>query len=247
MGGVVKVIIRKEDGTVQSMTRWTNNLSWLIHTPDCFIGTDNDSFRRYMKTHDDMQADYEAHKHDGKFKFVTTVSYFFNGWDSIAPEDYGIVVMDYKTKTLISSQGYTGPSAFMFSEAVNTNRGIIYVPDFSVGTYNEDELKTHLAKGDILSLKCRFIKGEDEKILSMLGVSTIDDFTQKLTIFLESLQWAKTAKISDLKPISISFNRHGFESFFYENVFQVKDKMQELGFIIPDKDIPKWMIYDEES
>lgn len=108
MGGVVKVIIRKEDGTVQSMTRWTNNLSWLTHTPDCFIGTDNDSFRRYMKTHDDMQADYEAHKHDGKFKFVTTVSYFFNGWDSIAPEDYGIVVMDYKTKTLISSQGYTG-------------------------------------------------------------------------------------------------------------------------------------------
>lgn len=123
----------------------------------------------------------------------------------------------------------------MFSEAVNTSRGIIYVPDFSVGTYNEEELKIHLAKGDILSLKCRFIKGEDEQTLSMLGVSTIDDFTQKLTIFLESLQWAKTAKISDLKPISISFNRHGFESFFTKMYSKLKIKCKNLDLSFPIK------------
>lgn len=249
MGGSVKVIIRKEDGTINAMTRWTNSLSWLLHTPDCFISTENDAFNRYMRSFNDMKADYDKHKHDGQFELNMTDVYFYEGCDTLAPVEYGIVVMDYKTKTLISSQGYTGPKAYMFTRKIITDdKQVVYLPDCSFGTYDEDELKYHLSKGDILSFNYRLSRKQNETTVSLLGVTTIEQFSNKINAFFQSLtQEFDLDEEFDGGMLELTFNRHGFNVFFYDDVLEAKAKMEEIGFVIPEKDLEQWNPEDDEE
>lgn len=242
MGGSVKVIVRKEDGTINAMTRWTNSLSWLIHRSDSFISTENDAFNRYMQSFNDMKADYDKNKHNGKFELNMTDVYFHDGCDSLAPVDYGILVMDYKTKTLISSQGYIGPKAYMFTQKIiKEDKKVVYLPECSFGTYGEEDLEYYLSKGDLLSFSYRSRGETNERVVSLLGVTTIEQFSNKITSFFESLtQEVDITEGFDSRMLELTFDTHGFNIFFYENVLDAKIKMEEIGFVIPEKDLAQW-------
>jgi len=246
MGGSVKVVIRKEDGTINAMTRWTNSLSYLIHNPDCFKSSESDSLAEYMNSFEEMKLDYEKHKEDKQFELNMTDVYFYEGYDSLAPVDYGIIVMDYKTKTLISSQGYTGENAYLFVRKYKTEHGFTYMPQYhGIDTYNEEELKFHLSKGDILSLSCLKNKNTDKKSILLTGIDTIDKFYDSLHSFVTSIEKSEEPHKDGYfeKPmISLDFNRHGFKTFFYDenDILKVKNKMEEIGFVIPEKDIEEW-------
>jgi hypothetical protein len=105
MGGEIGLTVRLPDGTEHRMERWTNILPSLIYAPRFWNG-DADVWKDALK-HWETEA---AKKGRGK----TIIS----SWEMykhpyLAPSEYGILVVDYKTMTIVSAQGYMSIVALM--------------------------------------------------------------------------------------------------------------------------------------
>lgn len=87
MGGSIRVIVREENGKVHKMTRWTNQLPYIVKNPK-FYKSDKEWLDQYIEGA--KNSDYNQ------------------GEQYLAPEDYGIVVLDYMKKKILSSQCYCG-------------------------------------------------------------------------------------------------------------------------------------------
>lgn len=104
MGGSIGWTIRKEDGQEFRMSRWTNIIIDTI--TDDFLAGDPTLFDEAMESWLAMKADWEKHKEDGKFEHPMTNAYDPYPY-GLKPDEYGIIVTDFKTKTLVSCQYYT--------------------------------------------------------------------------------------------------------------------------------------------
>jgi len=82
MGGVIGFTLRRADGTDQRTARWTNPFSHILMDPKFIEGPD--SFW------DEIMAQKEYEK-----------------WGMLAPISYGLIVIDYQSKTILHSQGYS--------------------------------------------------------------------------------------------------------------------------------------------
>lgn len=105
MGGSVAWTIRCSDGTQHRMCRWTNlvgDLVWL----DGFQDEDPDAIEVVLRGWRKMAADYEANHASGEFESAITpwcAPYPYG----LRPAEYGIIVTDFQTKTMISCQDYS--------------------------------------------------------------------------------------------------------------------------------------------
>lgn len=106
MGGNIAIIIRDQEGKEHKMCRWTNPFPDFINNIR-FIQANEDYVQNYLQQWYNMVKEYEDHKNGIKVlpKFSPVVSYVTNG-GILAPIHYGIVVIDYKTKTILHMQGY---------------------------------------------------------------------------------------------------------------------------------------------
>jgi len=109
MGGCVGVTIRKADGTEVRMCRWTNGLPDFI-TNVAFVEQDEAHLDSYLQTWADFQADYAANKDTGKY--AHNMSDIYAPYPFLAPIEYGLVLIDYQTKQVLSKQGYTAVGHF---------------------------------------------------------------------------------------------------------------------------------------
>jgi len=92
------------------MARWTNPLSHLfLHLG--FIEGDDSYFDGYIRLWDDMRADWIENNITGNFRLNMTPCY--GDWIHLAPTGYGLVVIDYKSKTVLHSQGYSAMTEFL--------------------------------------------------------------------------------------------------------------------------------------
>lgn len=99
MGGYVSEIIRKENGEIIKMCRTTGSYNLMFFSKDFNDNKIDESINEHIKTYFNVK---ENHKNK---------SY-------LAPEDYGIVIIDFKNKKIHSMQGYDKPSHHHF---VNIN------------------------------------------------------------------------------------------------------------------------------
>lgn len=84
MGGSISVVIRHEDGKIEKMTRWTNNLTYWL-------------FRDEMKTNPaKVIKEYSKVKSD-----------YNSGKSYLAPYDYGLVVIDLQKNIILNKNEYT--------------------------------------------------------------------------------------------------------------------------------------------
>lgn len=95
MGGAIRVVIREKDGSVWSNERWTNAMPGLTRDVR-FVDDDDAWFVRY-------KANGEWHTDD----------------HTLAPIEYGIVVIDRMTRTVIDSNGYGRTLSFGIVHFVN--------------------------------------------------------------------------------------------------------------------------------
>ncbi len=106
MGGSIAVTIREENGTEHRMCRWTNSMPWGLNNVKMLsIPPDPTHLAAYLKVWNEMRADYEANKSTGKFEFPMTDVYA--PYPFLAPEGYGLVIMDFQRKTILSKNNYT--------------------------------------------------------------------------------------------------------------------------------------------
>ena len=107
MGGTIAMIIRKPQGhepEVQPMLRWTNIMPHFFGHSSFLAGAFDRWWPSFTKEWEHMRKDYEASLLSGKTLSPMTACYF--PCEDKAPCGYGLVVVDFQTKTLLQSQGY---------------------------------------------------------------------------------------------------------------------------------------------
>lgn len=105
MGGCVNVFLRDKDRNFHRMTRWTNTLPSFL---DCIGNVENEDkhLREYMDPWLDMQKDWKENRKSKNFEHNMTPVYFPSP-TRICRSEYGLVFVDYITKTIVSYQDYT--------------------------------------------------------------------------------------------------------------------------------------------
>lgn len=109
MGGIVALTIRFEEGREWRGSCWTNVLPHGLFVPE-FFASDADVSRRHVEKWIAAIDEHRAAEPE-----VAEVW----GWHKLlAPVEYGLVVVDFVSRTLISHQGYTDPvNRFAYSES----------------------------------------------------------------------------------------------------------------------------------
>lgn len=130
MGGYVSETIRKQNGDIIKMCRVTGSYNFMFFSKDFSNDKINEAIDEHVKTYFSLK---ENHKNK---------SY-------LAPEDYGIVVIDFKNKKIHSMQGYDKPSYQHFvniSMLNNSESHEIY--DF---LFKQNRLAIYTANNDYLA------------------------------------------------------------------------------------------------
>ena len=104
MGGTINMIIRKPDGEIVPMLRWTNIMPETFGSDAFLDGRFDDWWPEFSKSWLEMRDDYERNSATGKYAYDMTEAYF----PSVGhvPEGYGIVIVDWQSKRLLHWQGY---------------------------------------------------------------------------------------------------------------------------------------------
>jgi len=105
MGGCVNVFLRDKDRNFHQMTRWTNILPSFL---DCIgnVEDEDEHLQEYMETWFEMKEDWEKNRQTADFEHPMT-SMYFPSPTKICQSEYGLVFVDYITKTIVSYQDYT--------------------------------------------------------------------------------------------------------------------------------------------
>jgi hypothetical protein len=105
MGGNLAWTIRLEDGTQYRMDRWTNSMPALIQNPD-FLAGKTSAIDEALAEWKSMKADWEANQHTEAFEHYMTPTFAPYPY-GMKPSEYGLVVTDFATKTILSLQNYS--------------------------------------------------------------------------------------------------------------------------------------------
>lgn len=125
MGGNVAWTLRLADGTEHRMNRWTNIFPETT-MDDAFLAGEQAAIDEALKSWLEMKADWEANRDTGKFQHRMTEVYAPYPF-GLKPFEYGFIVTDFVTKTIVSCQHYTNPTRLYVEYWMNPS----YEPEFS--------------------------------------------------------------------------------------------------------------------
>lgn len=105
MGGNLAWTIRQEDGTEHRMDHWTNSIPGSLHCGN-FLNGDQAVIDETLSHWLGLKADWEANHETKQFKNPVTPLYAPYPF-GMKPSEYGMVVVDFISKKVLSLQGYS--------------------------------------------------------------------------------------------------------------------------------------------
>lgn len=111
MGGNLAWTLRLSDGSQYQMDTWTNALPQTILNP-AFLDETPEGIGAAVSPWLAMKADWENNRETKDFKHPST-AYYAPYPFGIRPSEYGLVVTCFKTRTILSLQGYTDLTRIM--------------------------------------------------------------------------------------------------------------------------------------
>ncbi len=235
MGGIVQLVVRKENDEIISLPVWTNSVSTrILKNPDFFNG-DFSELDEFVNHHKDLISDYNQNKDTGKFSHPFTNSVGNIPFGSIYPLEYGIIVIDFKNKKIIDMQDYTNESTIMLSlkrtvghqdiEAVSlskANKDLEDIDKFlSMGYFKE--VRSPYTNSEVISYDISNIKSLDE-LLVFLN-EKLKDVEMPFSFKTNSLEYLLNTLAAMGKEVKIpeGFEPVVVESFMFDLVIDRKD------------------------
>lgn len=197
MGGFVEITLRERNGKIHKMSRYTGSVSHFI---------DNDKLFEMDRKHIEKYTQKGIYDDEAK----------------LAPEEYGIIVVDLKTKTILSCNDYTsfGKTSLVSMRLDNENRNVItedsnsatifkrlFDKGYVIGYYTFKD-KENLTKVDTW--------GEVENMIK-------DERKHGILFKIDPPGWTIVNYKGDSKSLS-----------------QMKDKVKELGFELTESEESDW-------
>lgn len=200
MGGYLSVVIRTSSGSVEKMSNWTNYLPYFVAN-DMFFEENNAYIQNYIN-----QMDSEG---------------------VLVPEGYGLVVLDFMSKSILSCQGYCmleRMSLASFQLEANKNK------KNKIGTPKADALKRMIEK--------RMVRVyEDFDSYSSPEIIAITSFIQAQQLIDSSILSFKTWGDFILDPIGWSIIDYKEDWLGY---VELKKKLIELNFTFTPSEDRDW-------
>jgi hypothetical protein len=220
MGGSVAETIRKKDGTLIKMARKTGIYNTMFFSKE-FNSNDEDlAINNHCKAFFEMKEDYE----NGTNKFL--MSSVYGHYSSLAPTDYGLVVIDFERKKIHSMQGYDTPGyehAVRFSE--------IYVND--KGTEQDYNFLVENNLLNFYSFRNGELLGDVEKLFG--SKITLKKLRKEL-----NKNYSRDINMAKMKPKKLE----EFEIIVYnetpEGTIDFFKNLVNDGFVFTDEDLNNW-------
>jgi len=111
MGGCISITVRTIEGKEHRMCRWTNSLPKFVNNTK-LIDKDEDHLQEYLKVWEDMSDAYNS----GDTKDMPMADVYVPN-SGLYPVEYGLVLIDYQTNTILTSQNYCNIGSLGSSEA----------------------------------------------------------------------------------------------------------------------------------
>lgn len=252
MGGSVATTIRRENGEIIKMCRRTGSEAYLFLNQDFLAGNFDKTINEYLVTWQEMRDDFLAQQKGEPAKF--DYSEFYGAHTLMAPEGYGLNVIDFKNKTIYTTQGYNHP-------------GIYSIYDLNEGFTQPDEFAFWQ---DIIDsdLKCVAHDGRKSTsrrytFLEYFGTNKNHQMAQLSRMLLnrepaKALAYLKNVIGKDSAPFvemetdnfslriklteALGFTCHRFEES-YDGFLSMFQKMASDGFEFDDADIEGWSAF----
>lgn len=175
MGGPIKVVVRDKSGKITPMTRWTNNLGWWIQRPE-FITNPSKVLKDYIKAKEE--------------------SGYYYGKSTLAPEGYGLIVIDEINKIILSHQDYS-------------DLGSTYGSRFSLDLKLHQTLDWKLPDSEIpfINLK-KFINQVKKNNQAFEEIGLANNVDEKLETMKRSYQLFKMGVITASKKVLGNLEKH---------------------------------------
>ena len=243
MGGTVAITLRTPDNKVYKMSRWTNIMPHFINNARLFLkqqGHIDDFLYQYNL----MKEDWEKNKLSGNFDFNMTDVYFPSS--GLAPEGYGLVVVDMVNDIILSSQGYCSFERLHLFEVknlidrflhnnknVSTDEAIDYFlnkkEDSEEGPNVLQVIKELYDNNFIINISERALRGK----VKHLDLMKFKDFKSLIKYVLKGSILEKELNIK-------GFDVENFEEYNKEDGLKMKNRIKELGFELDEKDLKQW-------
>ncbi len=220
MGGAVGFTIRTKDGTVHRMSNSTGILPWAVKNTRLL----NERFRdrhiqMLIKSWNKEDQEYrEAIARDES----EAGHYWWLGHYQLAPVDYGLVVIDLQTMSLLSSQWYTSISHYDGGTIYDMGRERIYNDADNIHRFQR-----FIQQGRVKECRAWTLDRPPEETLTELTSS----FTE-----------AEAIKILDANERRCSFrlDMSPFQVFEFEPYSGFQAKLIELGFTFTTEEEATW-------
>ncbi|MBS3146067.1 hypothetical protein J4471_00020 [Candidatus Woesearchaeota archaeon] len=259
MGGSIGVTVREENGKEHRMCRWTNTLPWFI-TNLRFLNKDPKHLEAYLEQWNIMKADYDNHKNEWESikqkygrdawnhePFENNMTGCYAPYAFLAPQGYGLVVVDMQKDIVLDFQGYTSLDTIHgVSIASDMSSVAPGLHEFVIGGQQTKKLskKAFYLKNDFLnSVRFRelFEAGRitkaimdiryPDKLISLNGKSlndTIDLLENDVEKFLQF-------------PINMSpYEVIKYKEHNSKEAQRMQVKIKELGFTLSDEEESMW-------
>jgi len=226
MGGNIGVTIREENGTEHRMSRWTNPIPWFINNLK-FLNKNPSHLQEYLKTWYDMRTDWLEHKNDDKFELNMTPVYARHPY--LAPDEYGLIVIDMQRNVILEYQGYTIIGGIHSAT-------ICYERDLGESMYTDGEMDTN-------RLRELFDAGKVKSIETFAKVASKSKY-KKMTIDLSGQKFDEVIKTTpDFARFLIDMSPYEVIHYEDRNSNEAKRMLRDikkLGFKITPEEKKIW-------
>lgn len=236
MGGNVAVIVKKENGEQVNMDRWTNVMPYFLTHADLYTGKKEKWFEEFSREWLSMKEDYEKNKKSGNFKFNMTNVYF--PFDSFAPSEYGMIVIDLQKNTIYSSQDYCAIGTIYLFNIIS-----LFREDYEDNNEERSNFKKLWEAGYIKKMSSYDSKMKKEIITDISKMS-----------FDELLEFCENAKNNEeneekkydyFKIKFIIDSGWKYHAYVDRNkgLLKIRKLLKEDGFVFTEKDDEQWREY----
>lgn len=222
MGGSIAVTLRLPDGTEHRMCRWTNILPWAL-TNIGMIESKPEHVTAFMKQWLEMKSDWEKSQADGT-KPEHAMTSFYAPYPFLAPEGYGLVVIDMVNKVILHSQNYTSVGTI-----------------FSQCFHGDPEEEKSDPDSDTNRFKALFDAGKITEFRQWGRSKPTESPIPKMTAEAAITSYGKSGgRAGDFIVNMSPYKVERFMEHDYKGSIQMKARVEELGFVLSPEEEALW-------
>jgi hypothetical protein len=219
MGGSIKIVTRFSNGEVQGDVRHTNNFPFWIRHPR-FIEGDEAFFRKYVE----MPSEYKE------------------GDATLAPDEYGVVVIDFKYRTVHVCNNYSHLVRISVFERVHMQNN-----QFGIGESEQDDEATFremLEKGYLCLVEQNSLGDRREIELSDV---TMENWNNKIDA---KYGFQATMNSDTSYSIGIKYPGWTIKQYRADDIAshdELRQNLRNAGFTITEADERKYVAWRDEQ